>query len=98
MKFGLTEEEYGFITEQVITPLRAQGAHVFCYGSRARGDNQPFSDLDIMVEASVELSELISQLQEQLTNSNFPYKVDLVELKDFAESYQSGYQQDKVPW
>ena len=64
---------------------------MFCYGSRARGDHQPYSDLDIMVESNHDLSTLISLLQEKLSNSNFPYKIDLVEYRDFADSYKEGY-------
>ena len=62
------------------------------------GYHQPYSDLDIMVESSLDLSTLVSFLQEQVTNSNFPYKVDLVEYRDFADSYKAGYQKDKLPW
>lgn len=98
MKFGLTTDQYHFIAEQVVAPLQARGAKVYCYGSRAREDHTPYSDLDLMIESDTDLSSLVSQLQEQLTNSNFPFKVDLVELRDFAESYREGYQKDKVPW
>lgn len=98
MTFGLTTAEYGYITKNVVAPLEDRGGRVFCYGSRARGDHQPFSDLDIMIEADADLSALVSELVEQLSNSNFPYKVDLVELRDFAESYKAGYQRDKRPW
>jgi len=42
MKFGLTQEEYAFVAAQVIEPLRARGATVWCFGSRARGDYQKF--------------------------------------------------------
>ena len=98
MKFGLTPDEYDYITEHVIAPLEARGAQVFCYGSRARGDHRRFSDLDLMIEGSEDLSRLVSQLQEQLSESNFPYKVDLVEFRDFADSYKSGYLQDRRAW
>ncbi|HYA80294.1 MAG TPA: nucleotidyltransferase family protein [Methylocystis sp.] len=37
--------------------LRAQGvAHVALFGSRARGDNRPDSDIDIMIELAPEAS------------------------------------------
>lgn len=95
MTFGLTPAEYRYISQEVVAPLQAQGAQVFCYGSRARGDHQPFSDLDLMVEADHDLSALVSQLQEQLSAGNFPYKVDLVQLRHFADAYRPGYLRDR---
>lgn len=96
MKFGLTQDQYKFIQTQVVHPLEKLGAKVWCYGSRARGDYRHFSDLDLMVETSHDISNSISQLQEFLVESNFPYKVDLVKLNDFADSYRNSFEQDKV--
>jgi predicted nucleotidyltransferase len=93
--FGLTPAECRFIQERVVAPLEAQGAAVFCFGSRARGDNMAFSDLDLMVESDADLSATIGQLQEQLSSSNFPYKVDLVQFRQFAEEYRAGYLRDR---
>jgi len=88
LKFSLTKEEYNFIMKQVVTPIRELGAEVYCFGSRARGDNQEFSDLDLLIESQEDISQKISFLQEQLIESNFKYKVDLVLSKDLAESYK----------
>ena len=95
MKFGLSDEQFKFINEHVVSPLKAKGAKVWIYGSRARGDHQPFSDLDLMVESKDDLSSLISQIEEFITNSNFPFKLDLVELRLFAESYRASFDSDK---
>ena len=35
-------------------------------------------------------------IQETLENGNFPYKVDIVQSKDFAESYRESFERDKV--
>lgn len=67
MKFGLTEEEYQFILKNVVEPLQKKGASVWCYGSRSRGDHQVFSDLDLMIESSEDLSKDISAIQELLS-------------------------------
>jgi uncharacterized protein len=96
MKFGLTPKEYSYINQNVVEPLRALGAEVYVYGSRARGDHQKYSDLDLMIEASTDLSSLISEIQEKLSNSNFPYKLDIVEFHDYAESYKPSYYKDRV--
>ncbi len=42
------------------------------FGSRARGDYQKFSDIDILIEASHDLGREISQVAEVLENSNWP--------------------------
>jgi predicted nucleotidyltransferase len=96
MKFGLNEKQYEFILKNVVEPLEAQGAIVWCYGSRARGDHHKFSDLDLMVENSLDQFSVIAEIQENLINSNFPFKVDIVRYNDFAESYKPNYQKDKV--
>ena len=96
MKFGLSPEEHRYICEVVIKPLTLNGAKVFCFGSRARGDHQAFSDLDLMVESHQDLSKEIGQLSEELTKGNFPYKVDLVELRNFSNHYLKTYQKEKI--
>jgi predicted nucleotidyltransferase len=96
MMFGLTNGEYDYIRATVVVPLENLGARVYCFGSRARGDHKKFSDLDLMAEADQDLSALIGELQERLTESDFPYKVDLVEFRHYAEAYQAGYQREKV--
>lgn len=96
MKFGLTDKQYEFIQQQVVKPLRNLGADVFVYGSRARGNYQPFSDLDLMVHSEQDLSKEVSNLSEFLSESQFPYKVDLVLWSQFAESYKEGYLQDRA--
>lgn len=96
MKLGLTENQYEFILKTVVLPLSKRGAKVWCFGSRSRGDHQTFSDLDIMVESAIDLSGEIGAITEILIESNFPYKVDIVQEKDFAESYRINFSKDKV--
>ena len=97
MKFGLTKDQYEFILETVANPLRAKGSQVYCYGSRARGSHNPFSDLDLMVESDLTEGQLgVPEIQESLQKSNFPYKVDIAHISNFAESYRPSYEKDKV--
>lgn len=96
MKFGLTEQQYQYIQEIVVVPLKNEGATTWIFGSRARGDHDEFSDLDFMVESKEDISSLVSKIQETLENGNFPYKVEIVQSKDFAESYRESFEMDKV--
>jgi predicted nucleotidyltransferase len=96
MKFGLTEEQYQYIQKIVIGPLKDQGATVWIFGSRARGDHKEFSDLDLMVGSKEDISSSLGKIQETLEDGNFPFKVDVVLSKDFAESYRESFERDKV--
>jgi len=100
MKFGLSQVEYDFVTQTVVRPFKGIGLEVFCYGSRARGDFHKFSDLDLMIEGpSTQQAKILrSQIEENLSKSNFPYKVDLVFLDEFATSYKKNYFADKKTW
>ncbi len=96
MKFGLNSDQYKFIKSTIVDPLARHGARVFCYGSRARGDYRPFSDLDLMVESGDLVGLNLGELMENIQKSNFPFKVDIVNYSDFAESYKQSYQKDKI--
>lgn len=96
MKFGLTKEQYQYIQVTVVDSLKEQGATVWIFGSRARGDHKEFSDLDLMVESKADVSAKVGKIQEILEDGNFPYKVDIVQHKDFAESYRESFEADKV--
>jgi len=96
MKFGLTEEQFNYLQETVINPLKKLGAVIWVFGSRARGDHQEFSDLDLMVDSRKDISARIGEIQESLEEGNFHYKVDIVQSKDFAESYRESFERDKV--
>ena len=67
------------------------------FGSRARGTARPYSDLDlaIMGAESLPLSTLAS-LAEDFTESDLPYKVDIVVWADIGESFRRAIRQDAV--
>jgi predicted nucleotidyltransferase len=96
MNYGLTEKELAWLLETVITPLKKQGAHVYIFGSRARGTHQRFSDIDILVDTKDDLTSLISAIAEECENSNFPYKIDIVEDRSLADSFRPSVLADRV--
>jgi predicted nucleotidyltransferase len=97
MKFGLTDEEYAQLDRWVVSPLKKFGAQVWIFGSRARGDHKTFSDVDILysLQPSLRLADL-GNIRETIEESNFPFKVDLVDENVLAESYREQVLRERI--
>jgi predicted nucleotidyltransferase len=54
---------------------------VYLFGSRAKGTHSEFSDFDLAFFSECDLEEKLTLLEEILENSNFPYKVYLIDLR-----------------
>ncbi len=96
MNFGLSEEEWKFLQENLISPLKSQEIQLWLFGSRSIGSFNKFSDIDIMVDAKKDLSKEISKINEFLEESNFPYKVDIVQLSQFAKEYLPEFEKQNI--
>jgi predicted nucleotidyltransferase len=94
-RFGLAPDHWSLVSKLLIFPLREKGATVFVFGSRARGDYKPFSDLDILVDGDISPS-LLSSISEDLEESNLPIRVDIVLARNLADAYTQGVDRDKV--
>ncbi len=95
VKFGLEDAHWSILRTILLRPLTESGCSVFIFGSRARGDFQPFSDLDILIEGAANSSRL-SSISEKLEESNLPFRVDLVAAGDLADTYRPSVERDKV--
>ena len=99
MKFGLNQEQYKILYDLVIEPLHSSGAKVYVFGSRARGKHHSFSDIDLLYvedpQKPIGLSK-ISEIKENIENSNLTIKVDLVCDSSLANSYKESVDRDKV--
>ena len=76
--------------EKAIKELfKGKKVKVYIFGSRARGDNTPRSDLDIGFLSDKDISYELSLLRELLEESNLTFPVDIVDLsrvgKDFRD-------------
>lgn len=96
-KYGLSEVEFQILKDLLIDPLKDQGAQLWIFGSRARGDHQKFSDIDILFSVSKKLPEIfLFNIKDSLEESNLPYKVDLVNLENLAKSYRDDVLKDRI--
>lgn len=99
MKIALTPDQLKFLKDNVVKPLQQLNTEVYIFGSRATGQNQEFSDVDLMLrtdEVNQEFRQKIGEINELLINSSFPYKVDLVIECDIADSYLENIQNQLV--
>lgn len=96
--FGLSEAQMDLVNELLVKPLARSGTRFWVFGSRARGDHRPFSDLDILFESNDPQAGLIGRVKEDLVESDLPFKVDLVDVKDLLEAYKPAALRERVPW
>ncbi len=61
---------------------------VYIFGSRARGDHTPRSDLDLGFLSDKDISYELSMLREILEESNLIFTVDVVDLSRVGEDFK----------
>jgi len=61
---------------------------VYLFGSRAKGKNRKYSDIDLAIESKNDIKDKIIELKSIIEESNLIYKVDIVELSkaDFLKN------------
>jgi predicted nucleotidyltransferase len=97
MNFGLSQSQYKILENELIEPLSKLNASVYIFGSRARGDHHPFSDVDILVKSTESIpSEVISAIKEALEESKLEVSVDIVEDSMLADSYRDKVESEKI--
>ncbi len=77
-KISTVEELKAFLKEYFET----DEVDLFLFGSRARGDDNKFSDVDLGIYKKKDVDLKISLLREILEDSNLPFKVDIVVLNN----------------
>lgn len=75
--------------QQIVAPVRPSGYKLFIFGSRARGTNRKFSDIDLGVEGKNRLSnEEYLTLTAFLEDSDLPYKVDVIDFSTVTSQFR----------
>jgi predicted nucleotidyltransferase len=74
-------EEHAAILRGVLLAHLPPGARAYVFGSRAHGGARTYSDLDLALEWDRPLGlDVIGEIAEALSESDLPYKVDIVDL------------------
>lgn len=75
MPYGLTDKE--FTTLQALFAANSRIEQVVLYGSRAKGNYKPFSDVDIVLVGDALSRTDINRLYASIDESSLPYKFDV---------------------
>ncbi len=59
---------------------RLPGVDIYLFGSRAKGKETPYSDVDIAIKSSDLNPKDLAWIRFMIEESNFPFKVDLIDL------------------
>jgi type I restriction enzyme S subunit len=72
-------------------------ATVWIFGSRAKKALKKFSDLDLAVYAKSKLDfSILASLQHDFSESDLPYKVDIIDLNNIEENFRDKIKSDLV--
>lgn len=71
---------------------------VWIFGSRAKGTAKNTSDLDICIKGERPLIlNTLAHLRSDFSESNLPYKVDVVDWCEINEDFKKIIEKDKIP-
>lgn len=72
---------------------------IFLFGSRAQQNYTEASDVDIAIDAGVELkSSLIGKIREEVEESTIPYFVDVVDVNNVSDKMREQIFKHGVLW
>ena len=87
------------VKEIVFRFIPKNQARVYLYGSWARREERPTSDIDIGIYPLRELSPvLLSSLSEALEESAVPYRVEIVNLNETSKTFRERVFEEGVSW
>lgn len=79
--------------------LRPNRVRVYLFGSYARGDQRPTSDVDIALEPLDALpTGLVSRLREAIEESDIPYEVEIVDLSEVDDRFRARVLSEGILW
>jgi predicted nucleotidyltransferase len=79
--------------------LAGQEVAVYLFGSWARGEATPCSDIDLAVESRTPLPPgLLAQLRERLEESRVPYRIEVVDLREAGPAFRQRVLEEGIAW
>ena len=93
--------DHAKIVHEIIARHLPAGVSVRVFGSRAKWTAKPHSDLDLALKGKEPLPRsVLGDLAEAFSESDLPFRVDVVDWHTVAPSFQAVIDRDaiKLPW
>jgi predicted nucleotidyltransferase len=92
----LTPQQIDIVHGVLARHLRGRDVRV--YGSRARGNAKPFSDLDLIVMDGEPVPlGVMAAITEEFTESDLPFRVEISHWNSLSESFRESIRGDILP-
>jgi predicted nucleotidyltransferase len=89
MKYNIYEKSLNQVKKTVLDIFRGEDMQIILFGSRARGDFNKFSDIDIGILPKNECNKKkLTILKEKLEDMNIPYKVEVVDISKVSQIFR----------
>jgi len=100
MPISPSENKYILMLKKVIIDFfKYDKVKIFLFGSRARGDDYIFSDIDIGIIPYEKFDgKKITLLKEKIENLNIPYKVEIVNFMEVSKEFKQEALKRIVIW
>lgn len=94
--FGLEKRHLNYILDTLKQDL--PNGKFYIFGSRAKGTNKEYSDIDIALKCGDEKisADVFGKLLITFTDSTLPYEVDIVDLNAIDEKFKTLIKDDLV--
>ena len=83
-------------TVRTLLTRHLPGVEVWAYGSRAKGNAKPWSDLDLVAFAESAQQNAVAELREAFAESDLPFRVDLFVRDEIPESFRENIRKEHV--
>ena len=92
----LSPAELG-IVRNILRDRLPHRTHAWVFGSRATASARRYSDLDLAFEGEEPLSpDVLGEVAEALSESDLPYKVDVIDLRTVDPAFRAIIEPDMV--
>ena len=93
------DEPLLIVKKLVLSRLNKENVQIFLFGSRARGDFNIRSDIDIGILPQGEWNKLaLVLLREEIEELNLPYKIEIVDLSRVSRKFRDQVLREGQTW